>query len=49
MTTITTNYVCKNGSGVYQDLSAIFQDGSSGIVTGFKLANSQDLGNIFIL
>jgi hypothetical protein len=49
MTTVTTNYVCKNGSGVYQDLSAIFQSYSSGtqIVTGFEIPSGQDLGSIF--
>jgi hypothetical protein len=47
MPTVTTNYICKNGSGVYQDLSGIFQGGNAGITTGFKIAGTTDLGSIF--
>ena len=41
-----TNYICKNASGVYQDLSNIFLAGNSGIITGFK-SNKQDVGSMF--
>jgi hypothetical protein len=47
MTTPTTGYMCKNASGVYQDLSGIFQGGNSGVTTGFKIPSGQDLGSIF--
>lgn len=50
MSNSTTNYLCKNGSGVYQDLSDIFQPlngGTSALVTGF-LSNNNDLNTIFL-
>jgi len=43
----TTYYICKNGSGIYQDLSGIFQGGNPGITTGFKIPDGRDLGSIF--
>jgi hypothetical protein len=50
MSTPTTNYICLNGSGIYQDLSGIFQPYASGTqanATGFKLSNNADLSTIF--
>ena len=48
MTNPTTGYIIINPiTGLYQDLSAIFQGGSSGITTGFKISDGQDLGSIF--
>ena len=50
MSTPTTNYICLNGSGVYQDLSGIFLPLSGETpadVTGFKLSNNEDLNTIF--
>ena len=50
MSTPTTNYICLNGSGIYQDLSGIFQQYTSGTPadeTGFKLSNNEDLNTIF--
>jgi len=51
MSNPTTNYICLNGSGIYQDLSGIFQKYTSGTTqataTGFKLSNNADLSTIF--
>ena len=38
-----TGYIAQSGI----DLSFIFQSGNSGIITGFKLINGQDIGSIF--
>ena len=38
-----TNYLALSG----YDLSFIFQPGTSSIITGFKLANGNDIGSIF--
>jgi hypothetical protein len=40
-----TGYVAQNGN----DLSYIFQSGNSGLTTGYKLTNGQDIGSIFAL
>ena len=40
-----TGYIARNG----YDLSYIFQSGNSGLTTGYKLTNGQDIGSIFAL
>lgn len=40
-----TGYVARNGN----DLSLIFQSGNSGLTTGYKLTNGQDIGSIFAI
>ena len=51
MSNPTTNFVCKNASGVYQDLSGIFQPISLGVSIGydtsFNIAGIGDLSTIF--
>ena len=50
MSNPTTNYICKNVSGVYQDLSGIFQPLSLGTSITFNTnlnVNGVDLKNIF--
>ena len=43
-----TNYITYNpNTSTNQDLVDIFQNGNSGIVTGFKLNNGNDIGSIF--
>ena len=48
----TTGFICKNASGVYQDLSGIFQPlpngGTQTSTTGFIALNGKDLNEIFL-
>jgi hypothetical protein len=50
MSNPTTNYICKNGSGIYEDLSDIFQPlngGTQALVTGFDVSGN-DLNTYFL-
>lgn len=51
MSNPTTEFICQNASGVYQDLSEIFQPlngGTQTSTTGFIALNGKDLNEIFL-